>query len=205
MKLINDAIVIMALAITAFCLSVPPVFAFDQWPDTGQTNSYTDTFGEDSDYEGPRSYTKLGYGDVELPDTATQADGWLMTRDNVTGLIWEIKTDDGSIHDKDNRYTWYTASSTFIAAVNNDIFGGHNDWRMSTVKELTTLVNSNIPYPGPTIDTSYFPGTVSSIYWSSTTYASYTSYAWLVYFGYGDVYYYYKSYSYRMRAVRSGQ
>ena len=24
--------------------------AFLQWPDTGQTTSYTDTFGEDSDY-----------------------------------------------------------------------------------------------------------------------------------------------------------
>jgi hypothetical protein len=25
-----------------------------------------------------------------------------MIRDNVTGLIWEVKTDDGTIHDKDH-------------------------------------------------------------------------------------------------------
>ena len=62
--------------------------AFDQWPDTGQTNSYTDTFGEDSDYTiNPPSYTKLGFNGVEFPVTATPATGWIMTKDNVTGLI----------------------------------------------------------------------------------------------------------------------
>ena len=33
-----------------------------------------------------------------------------MVRDNVTGLFWEVKTDDGSIHDKDNTYTWYDSN-----------------------------------------------------------------------------------------------
>lgn len=27
-------------------------------------------------------------------------------RDAVTGLVWELKTDDGGIHDKDNSYRW---------------------------------------------------------------------------------------------------
>ena len=117
--------------------------AFDQWPDTGQTTSYTETFGEDSDYTiNPQSYTKLGIGNEELPETATFADGWIMTRDNVTGLIWEVKTDDSSIHDKDHTYTWYDTAN-FIAAVNNENFGGFSGWRMPTVKELATIVNSN--------------------------------------------------------------
>ena len=30
--------------------------------------------------------------------------------DYDTGLQWEQKTDDGSVHDKDNTYTWSTAS-----------------------------------------------------------------------------------------------
>ena len=82
--------------------------AFDQWPDKGQTTLYTNIPGGDSDYTSdPPSYTKLGHGDVELADTATPTGGWIMTRDNVTGLIWELKTDDGSVHDKDNTYTWY--------------------------------------------------------------------------------------------------
>jgi len=72
-------------------------------PDTGQTTSYTDTFGEDSDYLiNPPSYIKMDAQANYLPDSATS---WAMVRDNVTGLIWEVKTDDGSIHDKDNTYT----------------------------------------------------------------------------------------------------
>ena len=58
-------------------------------PDTGQEQSYTDTFGEDSDYTiNPQSYTKLDEYGNELPDDALI---WVMVRDNVTGLIWEVK------------------------------------------------------------------------------------------------------------------
>jgi len=80
-------------------------------PDTGQTQSYTDTFGEDSDYTiYPPSYTKLDANGHELPDSATE---WVMVRDNVTGLIWEVKNfkdtlqDYSNPHDADNIYTWY--------------------------------------------------------------------------------------------------
>ena len=101
-----------------------------------------------------------------------------MVRDNVTGLIWEVKTDDGSIHDKDNTYFWYDFQDVFIATLNSQNFGGQNDWRLPTIKELSTLVDSSIPYPGPTIDTDYFPNTQSSTYWSSPTDANYPSSAW---------------------------
>ena len=46
-------------------------------------------------------------------------------------------------------------------------------------------MDSSIPYPGPTINTRYFPNTVASSYWSSTTFAYYTNDAWYVYFGFG--------------------
>ena len=52
---------------------------------TGQTQSYTDTFGEDSGYTiNPKSYTKLYAQGNDLPDSAVS---WVMVRDNVTGLI----------------------------------------------------------------------------------------------------------------------
>ena len=138
--------------------------AFSVWPDTGQTKCYDDNgteitcpapgepfYGQDAQYQGPvRSYTKLGAGGVELPDTATFADGWIMTRDNVTGLIWEVKRNkDGTKnyndpHDADNGYCWCDTNSAtnggdqgrctdgtdtedFIAALNQEHFGGFSD------------------------------------------------------------------------------
>jgi hypothetical protein len=46
---------------------------------------------------------------------------------------------------------------------------------------------------------------MSSYFWSSTTYAYYTDYAWRVNFYYGNDYYSNKSFSYYVRAVRGGQ
>ena len=52
-------------------------------PDTGQTQSYTNTFGEDSDYTiNPPSYTKLNSQGNALPDSATE---WVMVRDDGEG------------------------------------------------------------------------------------------------------------------------
>ena len=83
-------------------------------PDTEQTKCYNNTseitcpnpgepfYGQDAQYiTNPQSYTKLDANGNDLPDEATE---WVMVRDNVTGLIWESKTDDNSIHDKDNTY-----------------------------------------------------------------------------------------------------
>ncbi|MFH0730221.1 MAG: DUF1566 domain-containing protein [Pseudomonadota bacterium] len=156
--------------------------AVQRIPDTGQTTSYTDTFGEDSDYAiNPQSYTKLGASGNDLPDTAVD---WAMVRDNITGLIWENKTDDGSIHDKDNKYTWYdpnpetnkgvagtsgngSDSQDFIDTLNSSNFGGYSDWRLPSIKELATLRNWD--KTDPSISTLYFSNTISSEYWSSTT------------------------------------
>lgn len=92
---------IFAIPVALFLFLLTPVIVFAySVPDTGQTQSYTATFGEDSDYTcNPHSYTKLDAEGNALPDAAAS---WSMIKDNVTGLIWENKTDDGSIHDKDN-------------------------------------------------------------------------------------------------------
>jgi hypothetical protein len=187
-------------------------------PDTGQTISYTDTAGEDSDYTiTPPSYTKLDADGNALPDSASS---WAMVMDNVTGLIWESKTNDGGIHDVDNRYTWYdsdtatnggnagtagngTDTEDFINALNSAGFGGFNDWRLPNRNELQSLIDYSTY--DPAIDTVKFPGVVSEDYWSSTTNANNTVTAWLVYFGNGGVGYSNESYSLYVRAVRGGQ
>ena len=169
-------------------------------PDTGQTQSYTSTFGEDSDYLiNPPSYTKLDSEGNELPDDAAE---WVMVRDNVTWLIWEKKTDDESIHDQDNKFDWNDALGVFVAEVNATILGGHSDWRMPNIKELASIID--LGENNPATNTNFFPNTLSSSYWSSTTYAG-TDYAWSISFGLGGDNFYGKvNYDY-VRAVRGGQ
>jgi hypothetical protein len=208
-------------------------------PDTGQTKCYDvpgnvitcpspgqALYGQDANYSiNPMSFTKLDGSGNALLDSATS---WVMVKDNVTGLVWEMKNskddkpDYNNPHDADNTYTWYdsnpatnggyagtpgtgTDTEDFIKALNDARYGGYSDWRMPTIKELAYIVNYSIPYPGPTIDTGYFPNTAASWYWSSTTYVYGTYSAWTVYFGTGYVYGYGKSPAGYVRAVRGGQ
>ena len=229
-----------ALFAVLFLLCAPEGFAW-QWPDTGQAKCYDNEveiacpasgeafYGQDAQYQGPtRSYTKLALNGVALPDAATQGDGWLMTRDNVTGLVWEMKTSDGSIHDRTRKFTWCdtnpatnggnqgtcgtatgaaaTDTQAFIRALNDAQFGGYSDWRLPSIKELLSLVDLGAMFPS--IDDAWFPNTVSSSdarYWSSTTSAKYASDVWLVYFTEGSGSYFFKSDKYYVRAVRVGQ
>ncbi|MBW1916063.1 MAG: DUF1566 domain-containing protein [Deltaproteobacteria bacterium] len=184
-------------------------------PDTGQRQSYTGIFGEDSDYSiNPPSYTKLDANGNELPSWATE---WVMVRDNVTGLIWEVKSDDWSIHDKDNKYTWYdgnpdtnrgnagtfgngTDTEHFIQALNDERFGGFSDWRLPSREELHSIIDYGTWKPP--IDRTYFPNTVVTEYWTGD---GIMDYAWIMdsVIGYSNCYD--KSGSYSVRAVRGGQ
>jgi len=183
-------------------------------PDTGQTTCYDDKgnvigcpesgerfYGQDANYLiNPPSYTKLDENGNDLPDSATE---WIMVRDNVTGLIWEKKTDDGSIHDRDNQFDWYDALGVFISEVNGTSFGGHSDWRIPSIKELASI--TDLGKYNPATNTNFFCNTLSSDYWSSTTAAYNTDFAWYVDLDRGHVNYYDKSKSNYARAVCGGQ
>jgi Protein of unknown function (DUF1566) len=61
-------------------------------------------------------FTKIANDGSVLPANAVLGLGakdWACTRDNVTGLIWEVKTDngDGGLRAKDNSYTWYNTDN----------------------------------------------------------------------------------------------
>lgn len=173
----------------------------DLWPvpDTGQTQGYTATFGEDCDYAiNPPSYTKLDDNCVSLPD---DADRWSMVRDEVTGLVWETKHAlDGAPqyadpNDADNSYTWYdgtagapgdgTDTLDFIDALNAAGYGGFSDWRMPNVGELLSIVDYG--RHDPTVNAAYFPATAAANYWSSAAYAPSAEYAWPVNFSDSEV------------------
>jgi len=205
-------------------------------PDTGRTNNY-DVAGnmitcpspgqtlisqDDTYIIRSTSYTKLDASGKPLPDSATS---WSMVKDNVTGLIWEMKTNKNGImnyndhHDADNTYTWYDDdpatnggyegtpnkgkdTKDFINDLNSSKFGGYSDWRLPTLKELSSIVNYNISSPGPTINTTYFPNTQSSFYWTSTPSPGYDYRAWVVGFDDNNSHNYGKYGQYYVRAVR---
>lgn len=66
-----------------------------------------DDANDDSDGHKGFNFTKLGAGGEVL---ASDASTWSCVRDNVTGLVWEVKTDDGGLRDKDWTYTWYNST-----------------------------------------------------------------------------------------------
>jgi len=128
-------------------------------PDSGQTISFTEEFGEDPDYIiNPNSYTKL---DSKGNALANNSSSWTMVRDNVTGLIWEVKSlDNNSINSRNDQYNWFDAQDVYIKKLNDNKFGGNTDWRLPTLKELGSIVN--LGKDNPSINTFYFPNTGNS-------------------------------------------
>ncbi len=205
-------------------------------PDTGQTNCYDADgnvitcpspgqrfYGQDANYTiNPPSYTKLDATGNDLPDSA---DSWVMVRDNVTDLIWEVKQEkDGynsdNLHDADNHYSWYDPNPNtnggdpgfpqedgrdtnhFINTLNNERFGGFSDWRLPKLKELLSI--QDYGRCSPAINITFFPNTMSS-YWSSDTYFYLPAVAWSVNFASYDTGIFDKVSGIYIRAVRGGQ
>ena len=120
--------------------------------------------------------------------------------DNGTGLMWQQAT-------TPDNYTWEQA----LAYCENLEFANYTDWRLPTVKELASIVDTT--RVSPAINTTYFPDTATYSYWTSTTYAFYfeymplkPDYAWSVHFDIGNVRTVSKTnYWVRVRAVRAGQ
>ena len=180
-------------------------------PATGQTTCWNSSgtvipcagTGQDGDIRAGAalSYTDNGNGTIT---------------DNNTGLIWEKQSDDGSIHDWDNVYSWADAFAVHIAGLNAGAgFAGHIDWRLPNYKELVSILNlqNSAPAVLPAFNTGCSSGctvltcscTAADSYWSSTTLAGFSSSAWIVDFTVGDVFADNKLLSLRVRAVRGGR
>lgn len=117
------------------------------------------------------SFVKIGAVGEALPKTAPT---WSCVRDKVTGLMWELKTDDSGPRDKDLLFTNIGDgragdSSAYVAAVNATGLCGAGDWRMPTRIELESLLDFSVAYPGARIDTQWFPNSPATLHWSSTS------------------------------------
>lgn len=179
-------------------------------------------------------FTKIANDGSELPATAQLGAGptdWACTRDNVTGLLWEVKTSDGGVRDKANSFSWYNTDKTsnggdaggqnkgtcsggiscdtqgYTTAVNELKLCGKSDWRMPNITELLGI--KDYSRDAPTIDTSYFPDTgPNDWHWSSASYIAKRSEAWAASSYYGGSAHPPKTYGFglfHVRLVSSGQ
>jgi hypothetical protein len=141
--------------------------------------------------------------------------------DNATGLMWEQKTNDGTIHMYTDTYTWIYAFDVFLNGTvgtpvgNTKIglnkmnagagFAGYNDWRIPNIFELQSIVDFNYISPNVYLIFRTSPYSSSTPYWSSTTHYYNPAYA---YCSYGHVTSRFKTgtaYLAYVRAVRGGQ
>ena len=112
-------------------------------------------------------YTKLDAQGNELPKSAKS---WSCVLDNRSGLVWEVKTNDGDARDRDNEYRWggkgvsdvalgeyssnnkrqeslwggsgrkYYDWNKLVDAANSEKLCGFSDWRVPDLYELASLV-----------------------------------------------------------------
>ncbi|MBI5376806.1 MAG: DUF1566 domain-containing protein [Candidatus Schekmanbacteria bacterium] len=155
-------------------------------PRTGQTISYAT--GDDGNIQAGVAWPNPRFTDND-DETVT---------DNLTGLMW---TKDGNLP---NGYKTWQEALDYIASLNNSNYLGFNDWRLPNVNELKSLLNADEPDSSIWLNTLGFNNVQASNYWSSSTYTSYTSYAWCVDMDLG-VYVNGKTYDYYVWPVRSGQ
>ena len=176
-------------------------------------NDVISTITKEYKKEGGAGYTKIANDGSELSDSAvlgTKPKDWACTKDNKTGLIWEVKTSDGGLRDFRKQYTNYTLDYPKCDDVTNgwpigicSSYGYTGKLGDSTntdgfVKAVnaTSLCSSN-NWRLPTkdewifgIDWTYFPDHNSS-FWSSSPNADVSNRVWNVYFydgssGYGS-------------------
>lgn len=174
-------------------------------------------------------FSKIANNGSVLPASAALGSGateWACTRDNVTGLIWEVKTTTG-LRSQSHTYTWYDSNPAtnggdvgtpsdgacfaagrcdtekFAADVNAVGLCGAADWRMPTRNELVSIVDYG--RTSPTIDPGYFPNTTAWYFWSASANASNSTTAWNVGFNDGGAYYNPKGTAKQVRLVRAGQ
>jgi hypothetical protein len=170
----------------------------DWWADASQNNLASEPAGypgqdashgrdashsNDTDGHAGFAFTKLDANGQPLP---VSAPSWSCVRDEVTGLVWEVKTDDGGLRDREFQYTWYNPdpatnggsagtpdpgrlggsdncldgarcdTEKYMADVNAAKLCGASNWRLPSQQELRSI-RDHSSRDRPAVDTAYFP------------------------------------------------
>lgn len=160
-------------------------------------------------------FTKIANNGNVLPAGAALGSGptdWACTRDNVTGLTWEVKTTSG-LRAATTKYYWYSTDSTrnagdvgyslnglgntqdYAMSVNTAGLCGVSDWRLPSANELLSIVHFGAA--NPAVDVGYFPniqhGATQIVddlgyYWTATPFPVDPRVVWGIAFSDGERY-----------------
>lgn len=166
----------------------------------GTTDCETTAFcGQDAQYGWDVAHTAAERFTRTVP-VADQP----VVHDNVTGLDWQgcaygMTGDASSCSGTASRRAWSSA----LADCDSLSWGGFSDWRLPDEFELQSIVDYGRS-SAPSINTTFFPGTPSDYFWSSSSSAGTVSYAWCAVFSAGVVNSSGKTNTLHVRCVRHG-
>ncbi|HUN16691.1 MAG TPA: DUF1566 domain-containing protein [Saprospiraceae bacterium] len=123
----------------------------DKLPDTGQSKSYTDTLGEDSDYT------------INAPELIDNLDGTIT--DKITGLMWQ-KVDGGEM-----------THSSALQYADSLTLGSFTDWRLPIAFEIYSI--QNLQVNNPALNTTYFTKSNAEYWWTSDLQVNDNSRVWV--------------------------
>ncbi len=135
--------------------------------DTGQSACYAEPLEMTCPAAGEAYYGQDAQYSGKSPSYTLSSDGMTVVDDN-TGLTWQRSPDtdrDGDV-DIDDELTW-TQAQAYPATLNAEKYGGYDDWRLPSIKELYSLIDFSGTDPSgyegadtsglvPFIDTTYF-------------------------------------------------
>jgi Protein of unknown function (DUF1566) len=153
------------------------------------------------------SFTKVcnsgelaGHGQCPAdPALGPGADEWACTRDNLTGIVWEVKTTSGprsmwhrytnysAAYDPLGQYRSATDAGGFVDRVNHDGLCGANDWGLGHAGRLQTALHYGIAGSTARIDKRFMPNTLAEPYWDSSKNPSRADTAWALDFSTGGI------------------
>jgi hypothetical protein len=154
-------------------------------------------YNDDKDGHAGFSFTKISSKGEKLP---LDAPVWACVKDNITGLLWEVKTTKNTAEN----YAFANADK-FVKTINSQKLCGETNWRLPQIQELQSIVDYSVPLPNPNIDLNFFPNSTSKIYWSQTPYAKNKNDVWGIYFEDGRVFEQDKKTNAAIRLVSSTQ
>ena len=120
-------------------------------PDTGETTSYTNTFGEDNDYN------------INSPFFITNGNGTVT--DTLTGLMWQ-QTDGGEMTIENARIYCDTLT-----------LGGYTNWRLPNAHESFSILNHQ--HANPALDNNVFTNTSADYWWTANVQANDSNKIWV--------------------------